>query len=90
MLGPKHARREDRCPLYRVLRKITSDRSEIGLGCALSIWEQRDIVAFLSFGPGGCHFEGFRGDMSHFKVNFDVSSARLQTLNGKIHTLQTL
>jgi hypothetical protein len=65
VLGPKHARREDRCPLYRVLRKITSDRSEIGLGWALSMLDQRDIAAFLSFGPEGCHFEGFRGGMKH-------------------------
>ena len=71
-LGPKHARREDRCPLYRTLNFFSSDRSEIGLDGALDMGYKRDILAFLNFGPEGCHFEGFRGGMTCFVVNFDV------------------
>ena len=61
MLGPKHARREDRCPLYRTLNFFSSDRSEIGLDGALGIGYERDILAFLIFGLEGGAFEGFRG-----------------------------
>ena len=69
-LGPKHARREDRCPLYRVLTFFSSDRPEIGLRGALDMGYKRDIFAFLNFGRGGGLFEGFRGGMSCFVVRF--------------------
>ena len=101
MLGPKHARREDRCPLYRTLNFFSSDRSEIGLDGALGIGYERDILAFLIFGLEGGAFEGFRGrcegDYKSFVLknahttNFVMKNAHTTKLcNGKSAHYKTL